>query len=430
MKHKYEIGQTLVNEHRNLTITDRKIQKGKTKIYKQYKYKCNKCGFDCTDFYREGKFIDEYWIEEAHLANGTGCTCCYGRAAKDGINSLITTHKNSCNFIVNEQDKHRYTYGSSKKIQVYCPVCKKERLYRIKFFISDLKNNNFHCQNCSDKMPMGEKIMYTLLTHLNVDFTKEMVFDWSNGKRYDFYIKSSHVIIEVMGKQHIEGTFSHLSGKTLEQEKLNDKLKYDLAIKNGFKKNNYIYINSFYSNFDYIIENIKKSALSQLYDLQSINWNVIKKESSKSLLTEISNYWTINQNCNTLDIANVFHISRPTATHYLKLGHQAGFCIYDKTEVSKRRVNIYKNDTVNTATPIICNETNQLFKSYGLCCRLSKDVFGIQLNEPSIKSVLDGKYKQHKGFTFSYISKATYNQALEHGDQCYGSPFNLFYEED
>lgn len=428
----YNIGDRIVDEKRDITITDVKRVKEHYKL--MYKYRCNKCGFDCsTRHFKDGEFHDEYWILHSHLKRGTGCTCCRGRAVVKDINSIYKTHPHVAKYFVNEEDSYKYSYGSSKKVNVKCPEC--GDIYRTKAndFIRKIENRNFYCLKCSDKNSLGERMVYSLLFELGVDFVKEAgknTLKWIEGKRYDFYIKIKEIIVEVMGEQHTNGKFERLSGKTLEEEQANDLYKYNLAMENGILPENYIYIDAYYSDFEYIKGEILKSRLAEIYDLSSIDWNIIKEKSTQSLVRKVADYWNENPEVNTLDVAHELRMSRPTATKYLKQANELGWCKYDKDEYTKRRKNIYIDDTVNTANPIKCNETNTYFKSYGLCARKSKEAFGIQLNAVTIDRVAKGKFKQHRGYTFTYITKQEFNEAIDKGYKCYGTKFRLNDEEN
>ena len=86
--------------------------------------------------------------------------------------------------------------------------------------IDHFMRNGFSCPNCSDKISIGEKIMYLLLSDLGVDFIREYSFEGSVS-RYDFYIPMLSTIIEVHGKQHYEGSFETYDGgrNLLEEQK-------------------------------------------------------------------------------------------------------------------------------------------------------------------------------------------------------------------
>ena len=80
----YSIGDRIIDEYKDITITDIsykyhnvKSQK-KPKRYMVYKYHCNKCGFDCGEHYICGELIEEKWVtlSELNRKNGYYCPCC------------------------------------------------------------------------------------------------------------------------------------------------------------------------------------------------------------------------------------------------------------------------------------------------------------------------------------------------------------------
>ena len=87
---------------------------------------------------------------------------------------------------------------------------------------------------------------------LNVEFASERRFEWSNNKRYDFYIPSKKIVIEVHGQQHYKDKFKDAP---LEHQKENDAFKRNVAEENGLK---YIEIDASYSTTNHI----KKSLIN------------------------------------------------------------------------------------------------------------------------------------------------------------------------
>ena len=418
----YNIGDTISDEKRNITIIDRKYVKRNTPQgggFKKYKYKCNICGYDCGESYKDGEFQHEYWIDEQHLKKGVGCTCCQGRAVVKGINDVFTTNSKIASLLKDKEDAFRYTEHSHKKTYFECPICKKEKFTSFK----NINLNGFSCDNCSDKMSMGEKIVYVLLSELKINFIKEFTkgnAEWTGNFRYDFYINPD-IIIEVMGSQHKNGSFSHLGGRTKQEEIENDKAKKKLALDNGIKY--YIEIDAYESNFEYIKNNIINSELSNLYSLDDINWKDIETKSSKSIIKEIADYWNNHTDASTKDLVPIFHLSRTTISKYLTIANKIGLCSYNQSDWIRRKGNYFDNDSSNFSTPIRCIDTDIYFKSVGLCSRLSKQIFGIQLNESCMRSVLNGEFSQHKNYHFEYVTKQQFNLAIETGLQCFGSPF-------
>lgn len=412
----FEIGDRIKDEKRDITI----IAKNRIKNKLSYKYRCNICDYDCGGSYKDGIWQDEYWINGNHLTtNKVGCSCCQGRAVIPCKNNVGFTAPETAQFIRNENDKLRYTKTSKKTVEFECPFCH-SIFYKS---IGNVYYEGFFCPFCSGNMSLGERIMYWLLTNINIDFIKEYSSgnsNWTGKYRYDFYIEPN-IVIEVMGIQHYKNTFISLS-RTFEEEQQNDKEKEQLAKTNGIIE--YIKIDASKTDFDFIKNNILNSRIAELFDLSNVDWKLIKEKSLySSIIKEICNYWNNNSNITTGELKNKYHLSYSAIQRYLKLGDNLGWCKYDTKNYRKR--NIYNDDTVNTSKPIKCIENNKYFKSIGLCSRKSIDAFGIQLNESSIRSVLQGKYSHHRNYHFEYITKQDFNKAIENGCECYGTPYKL-----
>lgn len=141
---------------------------------------------------------------------------------------------------------------------------------------------------CSEKIKGSypERFMNSLLNLLGVDFAREQTFSWAsnvigaNGKksfkRYDFFIPSMSVIIEVHGSQHYGSGFEYLGGRSLEEERANDKEKEELAKNNGIK--HYIVINALTSNLSFMKDSVlSNSEFTSLFDLSNIDWNEVEE---------------------------------------------------------------------------------------------------------------------------------------------------------
>lgn len=78
--YKYNIGDRITDDYRDITILDRKVDKVLNIAKKdgvahkkgekfyinviKYKISCNNCGFDGGAFYRQRKKYDEYWVQQ------------------------------------------------------------------------------------------------------------------------------------------------------------------------------------------------------------------------------------------------------------------------------------------------------------------------------------------------------------------------------
>ena len=119
---KYKIGDRIVDDKRDLTIIEQ-IYLNDNKGYKvkYYKYKCNKCGFDCGEYYdsKDGEYKNEKWIIEYGLySEKRGCSCCCGNSniVVKGINDIATTNPELVKYFIDINDAYKYTYSSNKRV--------------------------------------------------------------------------------------------------------------------------------------------------------------------------------------------------------------------------------------------------------------------------------------------------------------------------
>ena len=426
----YNIGDRIIDNKKDITITDVKREKDKDGYYRTvYKYFCNKCGFDCEDFYIKQNHIDKRYYNIYEI-NKTGCSCCTskgGSSVMPKINSVAVTHPHLINCFIDKNDARKYKASSNKKILVKCPFCETVKYMKI----CDLTKRGVTCGVCSIKTcSLGEKIIYALLSIMDEDFIKELNntdFDWCENYRYDFYLKKYNCIIETHGGQHYDKDFTgYSSGKTLEEQKTIDKIKYDLAMTNGIFK--YIIIDSSQSDFNYIKESIVNSDLFELLniDKNKIDWNTIgEKVFTQHIIKDLCTYWMEHENCSRKDLSNIFHVSEHTITKYLRIGSELNWCNYN--EVGAHKINIYEFDAPNSSTPLKIEEYDIYIKSDGLCSKYSEKIFNKYISGSIIRHNAKGTSKSLKkqGITISYVTREEFNQAIINGLTVYGSPFIL-----
>lgn len=258
------------------------------------------------------------------------CPYCNGKKILVGFNDLWTTHPHIAKMLANPNDGYKYTYSSGKKVEWVCPDCKTSYTKAV----YDVVTNGLRCIHCSDKFPIGEKIVHALLKHLGIAFEFQKKFDWSDNRKYDFYIDGLKLIIEVNGIQHYcdKKYFTHT---TLSEIQDNDNYKLNMATDNGIEK--YIYIDSSSSDFIEIKGNILKSELSKLLSLHTLtdeDWIEIAKKSSRSFLmicTDLWNDgWCVNQ------IRDELKIHDDTVRRYLISSQKLKLCDYNTSEARSR----------------------------------------------------------------------------------------------
>ena len=109
----------------------------------------------------------------------------------------------------------------------------------------DLINGHSYCPKCSQKASKGERKIINLLSGNNIEFIKEKVFDWSDKKRYDFYLPDYNLLIEYHGRQHYEEIPNFFL--PLREQQAIDSFKEKVARSKGF---DYLIIS--YKDFDNI----------------------------------------------------------------------------------------------------------------------------------------------------------------------------------
>ena len=95
----------------------------------------------------------------------------------------------------------------------------------------DLINGHTYCPKCSKKSSKGERKIIETLSKLKINFIKEKTFDWSNSKRYDFFLPEYNLIIEYNGIQHYKEVPNFFL--PLKEQQEIDKWKKEQAKKHG-----------------------------------------------------------------------------------------------------------------------------------------------------------------------------------------------------
>lgn len=392
---KYKINQTLNDEKRDLIIIDREHRKNKNGVgRKYYKYKCNKCGFDCGEHYKNGEYKEEFWIVESHLIGGNGCSCCTGKVVVPEINSIWAKAPWMIDLGVSIEDAKRYTKGSGERIIVTCPDCgnkKKISIYSIN------KNRSISCI-CGDGVKYPEKFMANVLTQLRIDFKTQHAPKWIDKRFYDFYIPSLNMIIETHGRQHYE----EASGfkRTLAEEQENDRIKKELALANGVE--HYVEINCSKSELEWMKFNVYKQ-LNNYFDMRNVDFSKAEEFALKNMAKLVCDYW--NKNHNTKYIMNNMQLSNPTVITYLKKGNALGWCKYDPKIELIKNLKIAKKNTSKRVEIFKNNISLGVFNSCSELERKSEELFGVKLNNSKISQVCNNKQKHHKGFTFKYVTE-------------------------
>lgn len=368
---------------------------------------------------------NKFWFKcqnETHLSylcsitdfrRGYRCPICSSHKIVAGINDVATINPEYVKYFVNPLDAEKISISSHKIIEFKCPNCG----YKHKGNLFNEIKRHFSCPVCDDGMSWCSKFVLCVLNQLknknNFEVYPEHVFNWSRKdkihgtKRYDFLcVQNNEIIIEVHGKQHYNGGFETFGGKNLEEEQANDIFKYNLAIHNGIKKENYVIIDARESSVDWIKSSIMNSSMPILFNFteEDINWQECVKTASKSLVIECCDFWNEGLRSTVL-IGNKLGISEMSVIRYLKRSSSANMCDYSYSDLS----------ILSRRKPILCADNNFIFDCAQTCSDLSESLFKVFISEQSITMSASGRRNSTHGYHFQYITKEEFLHAKRYG---------------
>lgn len=275
-----------------------------------------------------------------------------------GENDIGTTHPHLVKYFYNKEDARKYSFGSEKIVDFICPDCNTKQSRKVASIIS----SGMRCKRCGDTISFPQKIMNNVLFQLkenNIlnDFETEYNPKWVNGS-YDnkFELDGQIYIIENHGKQHYEESSR---GRSLKEEQENDKLKYDAALKNGVLENNYIVIDARESEFEYIKNSIIKSRLSELFNLNIIDWYDCLEKSLVNLVKIVCDLYN-KEDLTVPQISEKLKIGKTTVRRYLRKGESLNWCKYNS---KNEQVKNQKRASEGRKSPVICLNTKEKFNS-------------------------------------------------------------------
>ncbi len=320
---KLNIGQIrkLLAEHNYLA--DKSIEASQVRTGKAYEFIC------------EQGHVFSSLVSNVFQAGKFGCPICSSRRVLKGFNDLWTTHPRIAAMLKNPEDGYKYTAGSNKRLVWVCPDCGSEKLA----MPAKATIQNSLCTLCSSDTSYPEKFIVNLLQQFNISFEKEKTFEWSDNKRYDFYIPFYDCIIETHGKQHYsEVGFSHLSGKTYAEEQLNDFNKQLLAKEIG-KVQNYVVIDCRKSELSWLKGKTLESGLLEVLQIipETVDWEECHEFALSNITKAVCDAYEKEGQKDIKILSIRFNLSYNTIWAKLKQGSLLGWCSYDPQEAIENR---------------------------------------------------------------------------------------------
>lgn len=273
----------------------------------------------------------EWKVIPASLVNAQrGCPMCKGgtNTVIVGINDMWTTNPELAKLLADPNDGYRYMQGSNSKTEWKCPDCGKISKSMV---ISKVKSRGFFCKACSQTRSLPNRIMYNLLSDMDVDFQDEHTFDWChfklNGKErkgiYDFYfeLNDQKYIVEMDGYFHVN--HNTMNGQSVKTSQLIDNKKDELAEEHGIKV---IRIECVPSTTEVIKKNILSSELCNLFDLTNVDWNKCFYNSASPIIKDVCK--DFNNGIGVTDLQRKYVKDFATIKKFLLYGTKIGLCNY------------------------------------------------------------------------------------------------------
>lgn len=300
----------------------------------------------------------------SQLFNEKHCVVCQGSGivAYYGVNSLYDTHPEIANMIIDKEILKNVTSKSSIRTDFICKNCgtivkNKKIQYVVK--------HGLPCQKCADGISYPMKFVSNVLEQLCITYETEVVFkDWNflfHNKKYipRYDIVFDNYIIEVDGGFHKK---IHSKSKlTLDDVKFIDSEKDRLALENNYIL---IRIDAYEPDIDYMKNSILKSKLSDLYNLEDIDWDKCHEFSLKSCVKEVCDIWNECDNPSVNMVSDISGYKTGSVRRWLKTGASIGLCNYDSKKEMSKNGKIPRHEI-----SVICLNHLKAFKSQKLAAK-------------------------------------------------------------
>lgn len=296
------------------------------------RFKCNKG----HEFYATPKQI--LLTNRGHSEH---CPYCLGSLPIVGETDLWTTRPDVAMLLFDKDVGYTLKENSNKKVDFVCPTC--GAVLKDKY-VGNVSKQGLSCEFCSDGISFSEKFVSNMLTQLGADFIHDRCTPWSNNRRYDFYVDDMSLIIETHGAQHYKQI------KNRRDEKPNDMFKRNMAKENGIR--NYVELDCRISSLEYVVDSIKNSLLSDLFNLSKVNWTDCLNATKTTNVSLVCSLWNDGVK-SPREISDITGIHISSVIPKLKLGRTLGLCDY---------IEGYKRNK-NRCKQVMCVETGKIYES-------------------------------------------------------------------
>ena len=293
-----------------------------------------------------------------------GCPVCVGSmigCAPEYLNSIwsnLDTRKIWEKY-VDEEFMQSYMPNSEKKVKIPCPDCGEIKNTTV---ANITRLGNLGCK-CGDTNSYPNKFVFHILRQLKLHPQCEWVPPWNQNIRYDDYLKDWNLIIENHGLQHYEYVGF---GRTLEEEQMNDKMKYDIAIQHNIEK--YVILDCRKSDCNWIKDSIMSSDLPQIFNFieEDIDWDAADEYATKNIIKQMCIEW--ENGLSTKDASLQYGVVEGTIIQWLKKGAKFGWCSYDSNWKCKK-VYCFQLDKIFNSINEASRVTGVNASDIGQCCR-------------------------------------------------------------
>lgn len=322
------------------------------------------------DVYVSNRTPMDFYCDKGHhwparpynvLDNQTGCPFCCGNLPIVGETDLWTTRPDIANLLKDPDEGYKYKEYSNLKTIFICPDCGTEDSY----IISNVSYRGFVCRACSDKISYPNKFGRALLKQLAVCNVKyEWQPDWLSPYFYDTYFEYNNIkyVLEMDGG--IGHGNSEFNSSKVDTERIKiDEFKDSLARDNDITV---VRVDCNYKNndrFEYIKNGVINSELSDLFDLNRIDWIQCHEIALSSMVKQAADLY--NQDVLIKDICELLGYSSGTISCWLKQASLLNWCDYNPAESFPTAVktNIYTLDGTFIGTYRSANEASKTINS-------------------------------------------------------------------